>query len=467
MKKTQKILSLTLAAALAAGGMTGCKSKNTAVTDDGKIRLTVGNWPDEEVNPEAYKSRMEQKTRFEEKYPDIVIEPDTYAYDVQTFAAKAEGETLPVIYTTHFTESKKIMDLGYAADITDQMHEFGYYDVISDVMMSEISRDGKVYFIPADVYSLGLVMNLNMFREAGLMNADGTPKFPQTFDEVRSMAKTIHDKTGKAGFVFPTTQNGGGWNFTALAWNFGGTFMKENGDKWESDFNDGTTAALQWLKDMMWEDGSLPATTLVNNDDTMKLVGTDQAAMAIAHPAQVQTLVSSYGMDRKNIGFASMPAGPADHVTLMGGTYYAIANNATDEQKKAAFEWLEFIGSTPSQQLTEDKKQSLRESAESDYKQGTSIIGIKDLAIWTDKEATQGYKNELTEEFRNIDEKQISSYNDKTGLKFKTEEKMCAQDLYGLLDACIQEVLTNKDADCGEVLKKAASDFQSNFLNNI
>ena len=466
--KAKRILAMTLAGILATGGLTGCgEEKNAAVTKDGKVRLVVGNWPDSEANPSSYELRMDQKARFEEKNPDVEIVPDTYAYDVKTFAAKAEGDTLPTIYTTHFTEAKKIMDLGYAADITNQMREFGYYDVVSDVMMNEISRDDKIYFIPAEVYSLGLVMNLNLFREAGLMNPDGTPIFPETFDDVRTMAKTIHDKTGKAGFVFPTTQNGGGWNFTALAWNFGGTFMKENGDKWESDFNQGTTDALQWLKDMMWEDGSLPSTTLINNEDAMKLVGTDQAAMAFAHPGQVNSLYTAYGMSRDNIGYAKMPAGPARHVTLMGGSFYAIAPQATPEQIDAAFKWLEFIGVTPSADLPEDTKENLRKDKESEKNEDNSIIGIKDLSIWTDKEATQGYKNQLIDEFRNIDEKQIASYNDKSGIEYQTEEKQCAQDLYGLLDSCIQEVLTNKDADCKTVLEKAASDFQANFLNNL
>lgn len=465
--KTKRIVSLALAALLAASGLSGCGSKNTAVTKDGKVRLTVGNWPDKEASPQSYENYMEQKAKFEEKYPDIEVVPDNWAYDVQTFAAKAEGETLPIVYNTFFTEAKKIIDLGYSADITDAMREYGYYDVISDDIMKEISRDGKVYLIPSNVYTLGLVMNLNLFKEAGLMNADGSPIFPKTFDEVRSMAKTIHDKTGKAGFIFPTTQNGGGWNFTSLAWSFGGTFMKQNGDKWEADFNQGTADALQWLKDMMWEDGSLPSTTLVSNDDTSKLVGTDQAAMTFAHPGQVDLLVGQYGMKQNDIGYAAMPAGPGGHKTLMGGGYYVIAPQATPEQIDAAFKWLEFTGSTPATTLTEEARESLRQTYQTNRDENRSVIGIKDLSIWTDKEVTQNYKNQLIEEFRNIDEKNISSYNNKEGVEYQTEEKMCAQDLYGLLDSCIQEVLTNKDADCGEVLKKAASDFQSNFLNNI
>lgn len=464
--ETKKILSMGLAFALAAGTLAGCGgSKNAAVTEDGRILLTVGNSPDKDTSPESYAKLMERIEEFEAKYPDIKVEPDFWSYDLQTFAAKAEGGTLPIIYNTHFTEAKKIIDLGYSADITDAMKEYGYYDVITDQIMNEISRDGKVYLIPANDYSLGLVLNLNLFREAGLMNEDGSPKFPETFDDVREYSKIIHEKTGKAGFLIPTTQNGGGWNFTALAWNFGGTFMKETDEGWKSDFNEGSVAALQWLQDMM-KDGSMPATTLITNEDAMKLIGTDQAAMAFAHPSQVGLLRSSYGMETKDIGYAKMPAGPARHVTLMGGGYYVIAPQATPEQIDAAFKWLEFTGSTPALELTEEAKASLTADMETQVAEDKSVIGIKDLSIWTDKEATQGFKDELAEKYRNIDEKNISSYNDKENIEYQTEEKMCAQDLYALLDSCIQEAITNLDSNCADVMAKAASDFQLNFLDN-
>ena len=57
-------------------------------------------------------------------------------------------------------------------------------------------------------------------------------------------------------------------------------------------------------------------------------------------------------------------------------------------------------------------------------------------------------------------------YNDKENLEFQAEEPVDAQALYALLDTCIQEVLTNKDADCASLIKKAASDFQKNNLDN-
>ncbi len=460
--KMKKVLSIIMAAVMGMGLLGGCGESKTTNADETVV--VVGNWPDSEAMPDLYESMMKLKEEFETKNPGVIIEGDSWAYDTETFAAKAEGGTLPTIYNTFATESQKIMELGYAADITDQMKKFGYYDTLSEQIMNEVSDDGKVYIIPRSVYTLGLVMNLNLFREAGLMNADGTPIFPETFDDVRSMAKTITEKTGKAGFLFPTTSEAGGWNFTSLAWSFGGEFMKETEKGWVADFNDGTTAALQLLKDMRWKDKSLPETTLINNAESMKLIGTDQAAMAFAHPGQLALLTSQYGMSTDDIGYAKMPKGPAAHVTMLGGDYTAFAPNATPEQIEAGFKWLEFTGVTPAHELTDEVKESVRNSIKM-MLEGNRIVGIKDISIWTDKDVTQKYRDEITEENRNIPEKNISSYNDKTGLEFRTEEKVCAQDLYSLLDGCIQEVLTNENADPKTILKKAESDFQNNFLN--
>ena len=60
------------------------------------------------------------------------------------------------------------------------------------------------------------------------MEADGTPKQPKDWYEMAEFAKTIKEKTGKAGLVLPTSANNGGWIFTPIAWSFGVEFMKKN-----------------------------------------------------------------------------------------------------------------------------------------------------------------------------------------------------------------------------------------------
>jgi len=467
MKKTTilKRLCVMSCCVVLLASATGC-NKSVGTGMDEKVSISVGNWPNAEANPKGYVEYQEKIKRFNEEYPNIEIIPDEWVYDVKTFLAKAEGGTLPTVYYTPFTEAIDIINLGYSADITKETHKFDYYDKINDVLFDNISRNGKIYLLPKSVYTLGMVLNLDLFRQAGLMEADETPKAPKTFNELISVARTITEKTGKPGFVFPTTSNAGGWNFTALAWNFGVKFMEKTDGKWKATFNSPKCIeALQYLKDLKWKYNVLPQNTLVNNAEVSKAIGTGQAAMAFAAPNSiVPGLLVSYGMSKDSIGLCSMPAGENNHISLMGGSYVVLASNATEEQKDAAFKWLEFEGITPN--LTDASKESLRKSSTLAVENG-KLIGTTDFSPWNDKSTIDNYRKELAVEFCNINLNHVKLYNERESLEFQVEEPVCAQDLYALLDGCIQSVLKDKNADCSVLLEKAASDFQDNFLNYL
>lgn len=73
--------------------------------------------------------------------------------------------------------------------------------------------DGKVYGVPRDAYGLGLMCNVELFEKAGLVDENGVPKFPKTFDELAETAKKIKEKTGAAGLCLLAKDNSGGWHF--------------------------------------------------------------------------------------------------------------------------------------------------------------------------------------------------------------------------------------------------------------
>ena len=97
-------------------------------------------------------------------------------------------------------------------------------------------------------------------------------------------------------------------------------------------------------------------------------------------------------------------------------------------------------------------------------------IGVKDLSVWSDDSPSVKYRNSQIDKYNNININHVKLYNE--GLKddsieLQAEEPMCAQDLYGILDNLIQEVYTNENADCAALIKKANSDFQTNYLDNL
>ena len=98
------------------------------------------------------------------------------------------------------------------------------------------------------------------------------------------------------------------------------------------------------------------------------------------------------------------------------------------------------------------------------------VVGIDTMSVWSEGSDVIKLQKELNEEYKNININHVRLYNEAQtngSVEVQSEEPVCAQDLYGILDNCIQNVLTNEDADCAALLEKANSDFQSNFLNNI
>lgn len=457
----KKQIAAITAAVLVALSVCSCGEKTTG-SDDGKVRLTVGGWPTKEGA--TLDNMNDALKRFTEKYGnEIEIVPDTYTFSVETFLPKAASGQLPNLYGVYFTEVNRIIDAGYAADITEQMKSFGYADQINDSIKSMVERDGKYYVVPDETYAMGLLANMNLLRQAGYVDENDNPIFPKTYEELTEFAKNITEKTGKAGFIMPTTSNSGGWHFTVIAWSNGVNFMEKQDGKWKATFDTPECVeVLQWIKDLKWKYNTLNANVLIDNAEAQKLYATDQGAFYLASkPAD--SLISNYGMNKDDIAIGAIPAGKKAHITLMGGTARALANNVSDAQKNAAFKWLEFVGTTPN--LTDDVKKSSQSSIDAKLKEGY-IVGQKTFSSWSADSERNKFNYKLQEDNMNVTPGHLEQYANFDGISVKTEEPVCCQDLYGVLDACIQAVLTDENADCAQLIANAAKDFQTNYLNN-
>ena len=177
--------------------------------------------------------------------------------------------------------------------------------------------------------------------------------------------------------------------------------------------------------------------------------------------------VGQYDMDPELIGMLAMPAGPKKHVTLMGGSISNVSSKATDAQVDASLRWLE---TEYSPEATDEFKENKEKSIKLTLEKG-QIITIKSMSPWSSDSEAVKFENGLRDELANANPNHVKLYNDFMAdmgdCELRPEEPVCAQELYGVLDSCIQEVLTNKDADCAALLKKANSDFQANYLDNL
>lgn len=469
MKRTKRSIKRTAACAVAlvlAAGVCGCAGMSGGETSERTVSISVANWPTREG--ESLDRMNAWKEAFEAENPDIAIIPDTWGFDLQTFYPKAEAGLLPNVFLNHFSDMGKLIDSGYVADLTDELQRLGYYDKMNPLVRECVSRDGRVYSIPLACYILGLAFNADMFEAAGLLDADGTPKQPKDWIEMAEMAVQIKAVTGKPGFILTTSGNAGGWLFTNIAWSYGVDFMEQDADgNWHATFNtDEAAEALQFISDLKWVYDVLPENTLIDNTEARRMFSTGGGAMILLG-SDVGTVVSRYEMDPTSLGMMTLPAGPKRHVALLGGTLRCISASSDAEQISAAVKWIDFIGG--GYRFDDSTRASLDVTMANDISTGAAI-GIKPLRVWKDDAEITAYQNQLIDDNYNLRPNAARLYNESlhsAEIEWQAEEPVCAQELYGILDGCIQQVLIDQNADIKAILEKANSDFQSNYLDNL
>lgn len=467
MAKRRILLAVSLSLVVAL--LAGCGNNSTAkvgTSDAGKpkpVTITIGGYP--KATDTKYRATWDNNAKVvNEKYPNITVKFDEYSYDVNTFMPKAASGQLPNSFGVPFTEVDKIINAGFAADQTDGMKNNGYLDAINPELLKLVTRDGKVYGKPNSGYALGLMMNMNLFKAAGLLDDKGVPKAPKTFEELAQTAKIIKDKTGKAGIFLPTKNNQGGWQFMSIAWGYGTVFETNVNGKWKATFNSPEgVAALQYVKDLKWKYNVLQDNTLADLNNMFQLFGTDQVAMAFAEPNSTGNIIVNYKASKDNFAFAAMPAGPKGSFPLLGGSVSIISNNSTKDQIDACFKYSTVTGSGP--KIDDTGLKNIEVKYQNDSAAG-KIVGPKGLQIWVNKDRIDA-EQAIRSKYTNVNMALFNDY-ETNGLKnLKPEESINCQELYKTLDGVIQSVLTDSKADPKKLLDNAAASFQKDYLDKV
>jgi len=427
------------------------------------VTIKIGNWPkpNDEANEKIF---ADLEAKMKAQYPYVTIEKDEWGYDVVSFLPKAVSGQLPTLYDSFYTEADKIIKANYSADITDMMQKYGFDTGINPDLLKLVERDGKYYGLPKDGYVIGMMYNLNVLKEAGLLDASGVPVFPKTYEELAQTAVTIKEKTGKAGIFFPTKTNQGGWMFMNIAWAYGADFEQQVDGKWKAVFNSPeAVAALQYVKDLKWKYNVLPENNLVDTNDLLMMFGTDQVGMSFGMYEFIGPLIQVAKMSKDSIALSALPAGPAGHAALLGGGLYMFAPGSTPEQLDAAFKWLNLRGLSP--KATPESLEALETNLQAQAEQGYAI-GPHGLQIWTDQERVAA-EQEIVNKYTNVNMALFDDYMTNGTQGLRPEVPVNAQELYKALDGLIQAVLTNEKADPQALLDKAVAEFQRDYLDKV
>lgn len=464
MKKSiQKFVSLGLLLSLLT--FTGCK-KNVAVdgkaSDDksskSEVTLKLGIWP-EDTMADDIKMFQKWTDDFKAKNPNVKVVPANYKYSTDTFVSLAESGNLPTIFETWYTEPQKLIEGGFVKDITSELKEVGWDASMNDTIKGLLSKDGKIYGVPRDGYALGLMINVDLFQKAGLVDANGVPKYPKTFDELAADAKIIKDKTGAAGFDLLAKDNAGGWHYSNIAWAFGAKLEAEKDGKWVAQLNSPENiAAMSYVKDLKWKyDVLTPDPTNEDWGTGFKALGTGAAAMYIGANDAVNQPTQVNKLDVKKLALVPIPAGPGGQYSLMGGTPYMFSAKASSEEVKAALKFLEVMGKAPL--ATEASKAGMETDAKNRVSQGVPVI--PSFPAWTSPDFLKA-QDDVVKKYSNVN---MALYNDyystiKKPGNLHLEEPKLTQDMYAELTKVLQAVVTDKNADVKKLLDTANTNFQ-------
>ncbi|MDR0720945.1 MAG: sugar ABC transporter substrate-binding protein [Treponema sp.] len=236
--KKQKVLVFLLTVLIVFAGCAGKKRK--------EVNLTFLTWdryqtPGMEAMIAAYTA----------KNPGISISVQTTGWDEYwtKLEAAATGNTLPDIFWMHTNELLKYAGAGILADLTHLYDDVspGYYrEHFSEVSLKNAGGiDGKIYGVPKDKDTIGLVYNKEMFDAAKV----SYPDEHWTWNDLIKASRTIHKATGKYGYMAYLDDQVGYWNFVYQA---GGYILNEDGTK--AGFTDpGTKKAIKFYWDIQKE----------------------------------------------------------------------------------------------------------------------------------------------------------------------------------------------------------------------
>ena len=213
---------------------------------------------------------------------------------------------------------------GYLYPFGDQMGDVKFYDALN----KSFTYDNKLYCAPKDFSTLGLVINTDMWKAAGLTEAD----YPKTWDQLETVAKKLTKGKVKGLVVGDTRDRVGAFMREA-----GGWFTNADQTQMTAD-SDANVQALTYVQKLLKE-GVAAYPKEVSSGWGGEAIGKGVAAMTIEGNWVKQALTKDY----PNIHWRvlEMPSGPAGKGTLTFTQCWSVA--AQSKQQAAAVDFVKSL----------------------------------------------------------------------------------------------------------------------------
>jgi ABC-type glycerol-3-phosphate transport system substrate-binding protein len=414
------------------------------------VSITDAALEDDVVGIQRQRWLLEQ---FHAIRPEVVINPNPYRYDPQTFSARANSP-LEDTYAVRLPDARALIESGYAADVTDYVKDTPYPAAYHPAILT-LAQDayGKIYGLPHAANGMGLMYNRRLFEEAGL----DPDKPPQTWGEVREVARQIHAKLeGVDGFNVRNEGALGGWMSVALMVTFGGDIVQSVDGRWVAVYNNNAmVAALHLMHDLRWQDNA--TTSDIETWGNYALVldfGGGKTAMTIASADTLAWMIHNLDdLPIDEIGFSRMPNGGAN-ATLGTGSVWLYNPESPPEVLEAAIAfntWREF-------DLTAFENAVQLRAGHGE------LVGLPYINIFAGEYGQQ--RAAIIEKYANVPLANYANFIN-AGIAVRGEPPIATQELYEELGQVLRQVLAAPNPDIKALLDASAASFQARVLDVI
>ena len=272
--------------------------------------------------------------RFNESQQDIFADVQfqgTYDETAQKVTAAVQARQIPDLVT--FSEVN--WHTFYLNDLLEPLDGYFSGDFDKSVFNEELLGEGvlkkKVWWLPFARSTPLFYYNKALFAKAGLPD-----RGPKTWDEWYGWAKQLKGLkvNGKPVRMECYQKVDGDWQFQGSAWQWGGAYSKGLDvtiDKPE------VVAAGEWQRKLIFQDKLAYMADSPTTDFSNQLVAT-----VVTSTGGLRTATEAAQKGHWEVGTAFVP-GKVDQVVPTGGGGLSILAYASDERKKAAWEFVKFL----------------------------------------------------------------------------------------------------------------------------
>ncbi len=311
--------------------LSGCQSKN--ISNNNVIHLTLWHGMNPPPNREVFQKLVD---KFNQNHPDIQVESLYIGQSDQQMPkilTAVVGNAPPDMFWYDSLITGRLVELGAIKPLEDWLNNSPLKGEIEPSLFEGMELNGHIWSIPFTTSNLGIYYRPNLFKAAGIT------KLPETWEELRQVAKKLTvDKNGDGqidqyGIMLPLGK--GEWTvFSWLPFMFsgGGDLLKD--DK-PNLVNPGAIAALQFWSDLL-KDGSAILSEPERGYEEDRLVA-GKIAMQITGPWTLNYF------QKAKIDFAVMPIPSGKKKgTVVGGANIFVMKT-TPEREKASLAFLEYV----------------------------------------------------------------------------------------------------------------------------